>query len=128
MIDQRTSHPDRDETRHGSKQPYARVATFDVVVDRVPEFLAYAERVFDAMRYEATFIMSSLSVHPTEPNRFLMFEVWQDREEFDTVPWNRSYRMPFPAADLLRSPVVAEAWSEIRADYAVHVRRGTSDE
>jgi quinol monooxygenase YgiN len=91
----------------------------------VPEFMQRVQAVLDEMRHEKTFRTASLCAHPTDPYQFLLFEVWEDRDEFFSVQVNREYRQPHAERfrEFLRSPTVFEEWHEIRADYAIHARR-----
>jgi quinol monooxygenase YgiN len=89
------------------------------------EFLQRVQQVLDEMRHEKTFRSTSLSGHPTDPNQFLLFEVWADREEFFAVQVNRPYRQPHAERfkEFLKEPAVHEEWQEIRVDYAVQIER-----
>lgn len=106
-------------------KPWAVVARFDLKDGAHQEWLAIVEEVIDAMRHEPTFISTSLCADPSAPGRFMLFEVWQDRDEFFDVQANRNYRRTLMARlpDLVRSPVTFEEWNELRADYSIHVRR-----
>jgi quinol monooxygenase YgiN len=57
----------------------------------------------------------------------MLFELWEDRDEFFTIQVNREYRRSLVERlpTLVRSPVVFEEWNEIRADYAdaIHGRK-----
>lgn len=113
------THSDR------APRPWAVVVKLDIKPEHVTEWLESVEEVLDAMRHEKSFVSTSLCAHPTEPNKFLLFEVWQDRDEFFTVQANRDYRQPFmeKMERFLQSPVNFDEWQEIRADYAIHARR-----
>lgn len=66
-----------------------------------------------------------MCTRPDEPGKFLLFEVWEDRDEFFATQANRQYRRPLMERlpELTRSPVIFDEWTEGRADYAVHARR-----
>lgn len=114
-----------DRGRPSSTRPWAHITRIDVKEECVEEFLWRVQEVLDAMRHEKTFISTSMCVHPSDPGKFILFEVWEDKDEFYAVQKSRPYRTAhfqrFP--DLLRSPSSREDWCEIRSDFAVHLNR-----
>lgn len=108
-----------------STKPWAVIAKFDIKEGCETEWLQGVQEVIDAMRHEESFISTSMCAHPSEPGKFMLFEVWKSREEFFTTQVNREYRHSFMErlSTLIRSPVVFDEWKEIRADYAIHVQR-----
>ena len=106
-------------------KPFVLVAKIHLKEDVVPEFLDRVQQVLDEMRHEKSFRSTSLCADPKDPCRFMLFEVWADRDEFYSVQVNRDYRKPHAERfkEFLREPAVFEEWGEIRADYAIHIRR-----
>ena len=106
-------------------EPWAVMATFDVKEGCEEEWSRLVQDVINEMRHEKTFISTSMCRRPDEPGKFLLFEVWEDRDEFFATQVNREYRRPLMERlpELTRSPVVFDEWTEVRADYAVHARR-----
>lgn len=106
-------------------KPWVLIAKFDVKEECEAEWLQGVQEVIDAMRHEASFISTSICAHPSEPGKFMLFEVWKSREQFFETELNREYRRSLTErmSTLLRSPAVLDEWHEIRADYAIHVRR-----
>lgn len=107
-----------------SAKPWSVIARFDVKEGCEAEWIQLVQEVIEAMKHEKTFISTSMCAHRTEPGKFMLYEVWEDRDEFYTTQVKREYRHSLmerlPA--LLRSPVVFEEWTEIRADYTSAIR------
>jgi quinol monooxygenase YgiN len=97
------------------------IAKFDVKEECVAEWKQIVDDVINNMSNEKTFISTSMCEHPTEPGKFMLFEVWEDREDFFTVQAHREYRHTLMARlpALLKSPVTFDEWTEIRAPFTV---------
>ncbi|WP_203217927.1 putative quinol monooxygenase [Nocardia terpenica] len=113
---------------HRSTTPWAVIVKFEIKEGCEAEWLRLVQEVLDAMRHEKTFISTSMCAHPSEPGTFMLFEVWEDRDEFFAVQTKREYRRALTERlpELTRAPVTFDEWTEIRADYAIHARRGPS--
>uniref|UniRef100_A0AAU3GZI1 Antibiotic biosynthesis monooxygenase n=1 Tax=Streptomyces sp. NBC_01401 TaxID=2903854 RepID=A0AAU3GZI1_9ACTN len=110
---------------HRSTSAWAVMATFDVKEGCEEEWSRLVQDVIDAMRHEKTFISTSMCARPDEPSKYLLFEVWESREEFFATQVNREYRRPLMERlpELTRAPATFDEWTEIRADYATPGRR-----
>lgn len=115
-----TSAGNARETR-----PWAVVVKLDIKPEHASEWLDSVDEVLDTMRHEKSFVSTTLCAHPSEPGKFLLFEIWRDREEFFTVQANRDYRRPFmeKMQKFLQKPVNFDEWRETRTDYAVQMWR-----
>jgi quinol monooxygenase YgiN len=88
--------------------------------EREVEFLRLLTPVLDAMREEASFVSATLHRDPADPARFLLHEIWADRQDLIEVQMKRPYRAEYEARlpSLLRAPRTAEVWEPLRADVA----------
>lgn len=109
-----------------SAKSWAVIAKFDLNEGCEAEWMQLVGRVIDAMKHEKTFISTSMCAHPSQQGKFMLFEVWEDRDEFFTTQVHRDYRRALMERlpELIRSPVVFDEWTEIRADFskAIHKR------
>lgn len=108
-----------------SAKPWVVVVKLDIKEECVPEFRLLARTQINAMALEETFLSSTMCVSPTDPGKFLLFEVWKSREQFFTTQVKRDYSRSYleRLAALVRAPVVVEEWNEVRADSATYKRR-----
>ncbi|MBK1660785.1 antibiotic biosynthesis monooxygenase [Paracraurococcus ruber] len=81
-------------------------------------FLRLLHPVLDAMRAEPGFVSAALHRDPADPARFLLHEIWADRQDLVEVQMRRPYRAEYEAQlpALLRRPRAAEVWAPLRAD------------
>lgn len=94
--------------------------TVEIRPENADEFLLLVSDVIDRMREETTFISTVLSRDRGRANRFSLFEVWADREDFFEVQLQRGYRAAYHAridAISVSARQISE-WDQIRADYA----------
>ena len=75
-----------------STQNWVLCVTFSIKPGHEEEFRTIVSEVIDEMRYEKTFVSSTLCHDPQTQGRFFVFEVWRDRDEFFEVQNNRPYR------------------------------------
>jgi quinol monooxygenase YgiN len=59
------------------------------------EFVELVSGVIDQMRLEPTFINMVMSRDRNDPNRFSLFEIWADREDFFEVQLKRPYHQRY---------------------------------
>lgn len=110
--------PQASKNEHHPRKPWVVPAKFDVKEEGEAEWLQIVHGVLDAMRHEGMFISTTICADPSEQGKYMLFEVWKDRDDFFTVQAKREYRHTLmerlPA--LLRSPVVFEEWTQVRVD------------
>lgn len=94
------------------------VITFQVRPEHRGRFLTLLGAVLDAMRHETTFVQAALHEDPEDPNRFMLYETWQDRDDVLTVQLQRPYRAAWHAAldEILAQPRDIQIWRPLRAD------------
>jgi quinol monooxygenase YgiN len=90
----------------------------DVKPELEDEFLGLLMPVLDAMRHEPTFVSAALHRSPDDPSRFMLYEIWADRDDLINVQMKRQYRSTYEARlpDLLCEPRRVEVWERVRAD------------
>ena len=112
-------------TQDGVGRPWVLTVVFEVMAGFEAEFLRLMEVPLNAMRHEESFVSASLSAHPEDPGKFFMHEVWKSRDDFVNSQIYREYRAEYEerTVPMLRTKRVYSEWYEIRADYAVHIRR-----
>ena len=122
LTKEREMGPDYQDSRNEgqSAKPWAVIAKFDIKEGCEVEWMRLVQEVIDSMKHEETFISTSMCTHPTEQGKFMLYEVWKDRDEFFTVQVKREYRHQLMERlpTLIRSPVIFDEWNQIRADYA----------
>lgn len=76
--------------------------------------------VLDAMRHEPMFINAVLHCDPDDPTRFMIYEMWADRQDLVEVQIPRTYRKRYldrlPA--VLREERQISVWQPMRSDFA----------
>jgi quinol monooxygenase YgiN len=83
------------------------------------DFLQLLSPVLDAMRHETTFVSAVLHQRPDDPTRFMLYEVWADRDDLVNIQMKRGYRAAYEAKlpSLLQEPRRTEIWERLRADF-----------
>ncbi len=119
----------RGRTHRFPGRPWVLCVEIEVKPGREAEFLTAVHLVNDEMRYEMAFIHTSLCAHPTTSNRFKLFEVWADRDDFLETQATRLYREPYRLLmeEILAAPFAYSEWYEIRVDHSFHVRHAPED-
>ena len=107
------------------ERPWVLTVVFEVRAGLEDEFLRLMQIPLNAMRHEPAFISASLARHPDDPGKFFLHEVWTSREQFVGTEIFRDYRTEYEerTVPMLRCARVYSEWYEMRADYAIHVRR-----
>jgi quinol monooxygenase YgiN len=67
------------KTKRGMEQEYERLMM----------------EVVERQKAEPTFIGTSVHRDPEDPTHFFLYEVWRDRENFETVQRKRTYRRSY---------------------------------
>ena len=91
---------------------------FQVVPERLAEFLELLEGVLDTMRDEPMFHEAILHRDPQSEHRFMLYETWESHDDVLAVQLHRPYRQAWHDAlpELLRTPRDVTVWEPIRAD------------
>jgi quinol monooxygenase YgiN len=88
--------------------------------------------VVERQTAERTFIGTTVHRDPEDPTHFVIYEVWRDRENFESVEKKRSYRNRYEAslARLLERPrtmtFLTPTWSQGHLLEVAKVARGES--
>lgn len=101
--------------------PITYLIQFSVVPAKRDEFLALLEGVLDKMRHEPMFHRAMLHRDPSSPDRFMLYETWEDHDDVLAVQLARPYRKAWHEAlpSLLSEPRAVSIWEPLRMDEAV---------
>jgi len=104
--------------------PVTYLIIFDVVPERLGEFLELLGGVLDAMRSEPTFREAILSRDPEREDRFMLCETWESHAEVLEVQLARPYRSAWHEAlpRVLRRERDVTIWQPLRSDRATTPR------
>ena len=104
--------------------PVNYLIIFDVVPERLGEFLELLGGALDAMRSEPTFREAILSRDPEREDRFMLCETWESHKEVLEVQLARPYRSAWHEAlpRLLRRERDVTIWQPLRTDHATTPR------
>lgn len=91
---------------------------FEVVPERLDEFLALLHGVLDAMRQESTFHEAVLHRDPACKYRFMLYETWESHDDVLHVQLHRPYRQAWHAAlpAILKREREVTIWEPVRSD------------
>lgn len=91
---------------------------FEIVPERVDEFLALLRGVLDAMRQESTFHEAVLHRDPASRYHFMLYETWESHEDVLNVQLHRAYRQAWHAAlpTILKRERQVTIWEPVRSD------------
>ena len=100
--------------------PVTYLIMFDIAPEKRAPFLQLLNGVLNAMRDEPTFHEAILHVDPTNENRLMLYETWEDHEEVVNVQLHRAYRQAFHQAlpEMLANEREISVWRPLRADRA----------
>jgi quinol monooxygenase YgiN len=120
MSDHKESAVERKEMKEGFTDEICVLVFLNAKPEFCDEFLQLLSPVLDAMRHEPTFISAVLHRSPEDPNNFMLYEVWADRDDLVNVQMKREYRAAYEARlpDLLREPRRAVTWERLRGDFS----------
>ncbi|ABE42312.1 Antibiotic biosynthesis monooxygenase [Polaromonas sp. JS666] len=96
------------------------IVSLKVKSEYLEEFLNSLNEVLDAMRLETTFVNTIACRSPDDPNSFLLFETWLNREHFMTTELKRAYRVPHEErlGYMLLEKRELAFWTPIRGDFS----------
>ena len=91
---------------------------FDVVPERLDEFLGLLHGVLDAMRQEPAFHEAILHRDPGSRYHFMLYETWESHEDVLNVQLHRPYRQAWHDAlpTLLARDRQISIWEPLRSD------------
>jgi quinol monooxygenase YgiN len=100
--------------------PVTYLIKFDIVPEKRARFLSLLDGVLDAMRNEPTFHEAILHVDPTNENRLMLYETWEDHEDVVNVQLHRAYRQAYHQAlpEMLANEREISIWRPLRKDSA----------
>jgi quinol monooxygenase YgiN len=101
-----------------ARPPWVLFIVVDILPGHADEFLVMVGEVIDRMRHEPSFITTTLARDIDDPNRFSLFEVWADRDEFMEVQLGRPYRAHYNRRieEICRNPRQISQWTQLRSD------------
>ena len=100
-----------------SRKPFTILVSIPLKRGGADEFLALLNDVFDAMKFEDTFVNATALRSADNPDTIMLVETWLDREQFMSEQMKRPYRELYEARlpDLLRTPREVSFYEPIRS-------------
>jgi len=91
---------------------------FEVVPERLDEFLELLHGVLDAMRQESAFHEAVLHRDPASRCHYMLYETWQSHEDVLRVQLHRPYRQAWHDAlpTILERERQVTIWEPVRSD------------
>lgn len=79
---------------------------------------AYKKELMDVLKHvfaEPNLLNFKVNQNPHDPTRFMFYETWADRNDFETAQLNRPYRKPYlkRTKNLLAEPIQWTIWETI---------------